>query len=133
MNLVQRKLILALGLVTSLAVPGLAMADNWNQHSLKHSARERHNHDRYRRGDYVTAERDRHARHERREYRHHHSQRHGYRNYGHYRRHYGHYHGNRFCTLQHRHHYRSAYGVYPGAYLSGVYVSPSLGFVIDVR
>ena len=125
----KRNLVIALGLATSLVLPGLAMADNWNKQSMKYQAQQRHvqqrgghEHDRYR----ESARRDGNDHHEWREHDRGHG---GYERdtaYSHneWREHAYRYHGP-------RHYY--GYGVYPGAYVPGAYIAPSLGIFIDLR
>lgn len=129
MKSTKRNLMIALGLVTSLTLPGLAMADNRDNHSLKYSIQQRqqhrdHGHDGYRGREF--ARRDDDGRHEWRE---HNRYRHGFDRDDYYRYHEWREHAHRYYAPR----YYSGYGVYPGAYLSGVYVAPSVGFVIDLR
>ena len=112
----NRNMLFALGLATSLVLPGVALADNWHQPSLKYSAKhhqvQRHDahrgHDRDRHRDSRYAYRDRDAAHEWRE------------------------HAERYYRY-HRHHRHYGYGVYPSAFVSGVYVAPTPRLVIDLR
>ncbi len=129
----NRKLFMTLGLVASLALPGLAMADNWRQPSLKysvqqhqaqrHDARRGHAQDRYREHEF--AYRDRDDRHEWRE--HHRERRYDRDNY--YRRHEWREHAHRYYRL-HRYY---GYGIFPSAFVSGVYVAPTPRLIIDLR
>jgi hypothetical protein len=130
MKSAKRNLIIALGLATSLVLPGLAMADSWKQQSQRHSPQQRqenrhdgHDHDRYR----ESARRDNYGRHEWRE----HHRQHRFDS----DRYYGYNEGRGHARPYHvpPRYYGYGYGVYPGAYLSGVYAAPSVGLVIDLR
>lgn len=127
----KRNLIITLGLAASLVLPGLAMADSWKQSSFKYQAQQRQQdrhegHDRYRGRDFARHDRD--DRHEWRErHRHQHRfDRDRYYGYNEWREH------ARPYYVPPRY-YGYGYGVYPGAYLSGVYAAPSVGLVIDLR
>lgn len=137
MKSTYHKLIALLGLAGSLTLPGLAMADNNGRYSPKYPAHQAQEQRHERHGNHQ--DRDRHQQHER----HRHDDRRHYGSYNHGRHqghghghHYayrvGHYHGHRYCALDHGPAYYYG-GGYPAAYVSGVYVTPSLGLHIDLR
>ena len=121
MKTARRNILIALGLCTSLAVPGLALADNWSHdyspkwhQAQRHEAHERHDRDR----DY--AHRDDYRGHEWREH-------HRWRGYDHddYRWH--------EPARYYRWHRAYGYSIYPSAYISGFYYTPAPRVVIDLR
>ena len=118
------KLAILLGLGSALALPGLAMADSRNPHSLKQSmqqqAREHHRH--------AAPQHVRHDRHDRKHHNKHHN-RHQHRHQGHapgyhhpgrwgHVSQHGHYHQGHYCTINHVHEYRL---------INGYYMTPHLG------
>jgi hypothetical protein len=124
-----RNILIALGLASSLAVPGLALADNWNsspaQYSPKQYQAQRYDaHREYQRGrdhDREFAYRDGYPGHEWRE--HHRWQRFD-RDDDEWREH---------AQRYYRWHREYGYGYYPGAYVSGFYVVPTPRVIIDLR
>lgn len=133
MKQTNRKTLIALGLVASLALPGLALADNWQQPSLKYSVRQ-HQAQRHdaRRGQardwhrgHEFARRDDDDRHEWRE----HHRRPRYDRDDFYRHHEWREHVRRYYRM----HRRYIYGAFPSAYVSGFYVAPTPRLIIDLH
>lgn len=129
----NRNLFIALGLAAGLTLPGLAMADNWQQPSLKYTVQQHQAQRHDARRDYVRsgyrgheyARRDGYNEHEWREhYRWHRFDRGDY-----YREHEWREHARRYYRW-HRHY---GYGAYPGAFVSGIYVAPTPTLIIDLR
>lgn len=133
MKRTYRNLLLALGLAGSLALPGLALADNWHEHAQPYSPKLQPSprHDTYRGQDRdhyrgrEFAERDDFRRHEWREHR----RERRFARHRWYREHEWREHARRYYRL-HRYY---GYGVYPGAFVSGIYVAPTPRLVIDLR
>jgi hypothetical protein len=133
MKRTHRNLMLALGLATSLVLPGLALADNWHGHAQQYSPKQRpaQRHDTYRnhardhhRG-YEFADRDDFRRHEWREHR----RWHRIERHREYRHHEWREHARRYYRL-HRYY---GYGVYPGAFVARTYLVPTPRLVIDLH
>jgi hypothetical protein len=122
-----RNMIIALGLATSLVLPGLAMADNWNPSARQYSPKQYpsqqqgayRGHDGYR-GREV-ARRDGYAGHEWREHQ-------RWQRFDH----------DAHEWREHTHRYVEppyyyGYRVYPSAIVSGIYFAPTPRLVIDLR
>jgi hypothetical protein len=129
MKSTKRNLMIALGLVTSLTLPGLAMADSWKQQAQRFSTQQRQEHRDYGHDGYREREMARRGDDGRHEWRERNRYRHGvdrddYYSYNEWREH-----AHRYYAP--RHYY--GYGVYPGAYVSGIYISPAPRLVIDLR
>jgi len=119
----KRNLTIALGLAASLVVPGLAMADNWQQPSWKYSVKQQHQRE-YRHEQHF-AQREHRDRHEWRE----HQRRHRFERDAYYHRHQWREHEREYYELR-RHH---GYGLYPSAFRTGIVVVPAPRLVIDLR
>jgi hypothetical protein len=139
MKTTNRKSLLAMALVTSLALPGLALADIWKQPAQNHSGQghqQQGNHghggdnrnsghggyDHDRNYGHGYARRDHDDRHEWRE---HHRYSHGAP--------VGHYYAPAYYAPSYYAPSYPIYSVYPGTAVSGFYASPSLGLVINLR
>lgn len=124
----NRNMFIALGLVASLALPGMALADNWQQPSLKYSAKQHHRAQRHdaHRGHDRNRYHDRYAAHEWRE----HHRRHRIDRDDYYRVHEWREHEARRYYRLHRNY---SYGVLPSAFVSGIYVAPTPTLVIELR
>ncbi|MBI1422529.1 MAG: hypothetical protein GC149_03610 [Gammaproteobacteria bacterium] len=121
MKSTHRNILIALGLSASLAVPGLALADNWKHgNSPNQYQAQRHDAHGRRDGDRDYARRDDYRGHEWREH-------HRWRGYDH------HDHGWREPARYYRWHRGYGYNVYPSAYVSGFYYTPAPRVVIDLR
>lgn len=147
MKRTYRNALIGLSLFSSLALPGLALADNGHPYSPKQYHSERHEVHRERDRDHHRgreyAERDDFARHEGREHRRWESREarehryHEWREHRHwarreareYRDHEWREHARRYYRL-HRHY---GYGVYPSAFVTGTYIVPAPRLVIDLR